>query len=128
MTNVENLETWSMTLFYHTQAQVVNIQRCSIIILHNGGGEGGGNLANLVLSPFPSDKPTKRLQGVFADLLSRQAHKFPSETCFSTPSIIQVHLSLVVLSCTDFDECRPQILSRNLKFVITASATFGQIS
>ena len=58
MTNVENLETWSIELFYHTRAQAVNIQRCSIIILHNGGEgggeEGGGSLANLVYPHFPS--------------------------------------------------------------------------
>ena len=68
MRNVENLETWSIALFYHTQAQAVNIQRCSIIILHNGGGDGGeerGGLANLVLSPFPSQINLQRGCKVF---------------------------------------------------------------
>ena len=76
MTNVENLETWSIALFYHTQAQAVNIQRCSIIILHNGGGDGGeeGEFGKSGFIPISlPDKPTKRLQGVFADLRSRQS-------------------------------------------------------
>ena len=57
MTNVKNLETWSIALLYHTQAQAVNIQRCSIIILHNGGGDegegGGGEFGKSGFIPIP---------------------------------------------------------------------------
>ena len=89
LTNVENLETWSIELFYHTRAQAVNIQRCSIIILHNGAMEGGrwrrreGSLANLVLSTFSPEINLQRGCKVFCSFTE---HKFHSWARFFTPS------------------------------------------